>query len=115
MADRKIRTEINEVASSYFDQIAESLQTEYEGKASDAEVVNYVFETLLNLEKLIGDPASFIEGVNHGQIMILQLPLHQKFPGERDPDGDDPKQIGDILIRELKKKKAEKNQEDNLY
>lgn len=69
-------------SSAYFDLIKETLQSDA-GDASDAEVVNYVFETLSNLEVIIDDPADFIDGFIKGSIKIVRIQPKQSNDGSK--------------------------------
>lgn len=83
MAGKKIKNAtLSKKAESYFELVKETLQSDA-GDASDEEVVNYIFETLSNLEVIIDDPADFIDGFVNGSIKIVKIQPKQPNDGSR--------------------------------
>lgn len=77
---------LSEKARLYFDLVKDTLQSDA-GDASDDEVVNYVFETLSNLEAIIDDPADFIDGFISGSIKIVRIKPKQLNDGSGQNSG----------------------------
>jgi hypothetical protein len=82
-----IAVKLTDRSHEYFDEIADSLEPSPGSiAASDDEVVNYVFEMLANLEKIVGDPAEFIEDLVNNKIRII--PIIPKPPKQVEKNDD---------------------------
>jgi hypothetical protein len=68
---KNISVALSQKATDYFVEIAKTLEGE---NVSDQDVVNYAFETLKNLEELIGDPETFLQKLEKKEIIIFQVP-----------------------------------------
>jgi hypothetical protein len=82
-----ITVKLTDRSHEYFDEVADSLvPSPGNNSASDDEVVNYAFEMLANLERIVGDPAEFIEDLINNRIRII--PIIPKPPKQVEKNDD---------------------------
>lgn len=99
-----VQVNLSDQSAEYFQKVYESLETGT-NETSQNDVVNYVFETLDNLENMIGDPADFMHNLAKGNIILMQKPKKPVIQPEEPDEQKEQKEkrdrnshrIGDLL------------------
>ncbi len=86
--ESKMSIRLEPAAKQYFDKIAACLEYDNNGGTQESQVMNYILETMNEVEEAFGDPAAFVENVKTGKIMVIQKPEKAKVSTKTNIDED---------------------------